>query len=206
MKVKICGVRTPEAVDAAARADALGFNFVSASPRHVTPGEAAALIARARPLAVGVFQDAQDALIEAAVAAGIQAIQLHGRESPARLSHLKARFGLPVWKAAGVQTAADVQALVRDFGHADALVLDARAPEHAGAAGGHGLAFDWRILAEARPRGPWILAGGLRVETVAEAVRLTGAAFVDVASGVEEAPGVKSLAKIAAFLREAGRG
>ncbi len=193
-------------MDAAARADALGFNFVAASPRHVTPAAAGPLIARAQGLAVGVFQDAGDALIAAAVAAGIRAIQLHGRESPARLAEVRARFGLPVWKAAGVRTAADIRALARDFGHADALLLDARPPEGAAIAGGHGLAFDWRILAEARPAMPWILAGGLAPETVAEAIRVTGATFVDVASGVEEAPGVKSLAKIAAFLREAGRG
>lgn len=211
MRVKICGLVTPEAVDAAARADALGFNFVAASPRHVTPAQAGGLIARARArnpgaLAVGVFQDADDALLAAGVAAGIRAIQLHGRESPARLAEVRARFALPVWKAAGVRSAADIRALARDYGHADALLLDARAPEGAAIAGGHGLAFDWRILAEARPAIPWILAGGLAPETVAEAIRVTGATFVDVASGVEEAPGVKSLAKIAAFLREAGRG
>lgn len=206
MKVKICGVTSAEAVDAAAGADALGFNFVAASPRFLPPAEAAPLIARARPLPVGVFQDADDGLIAAAVAAGVRTIQLHGGESPARLAAVKARFGLPVWKAAGVRTAADIRALARAFGHADALLLDARAPAGSAIAGGHGLAFDWRILADARPAGPWILAGGLSPETVAEAVRMTGARFVDVASGVEDAPGVKSLAKIAAFLREAGRG
>lgn len=185
--------------------------FVGASPRAVTPAAAAPLIARARArrpgvLPVGVFQDADDALLEAAVAAGIGAIQLHGQEGPARLAEVRARFGLPVWKAGGVRTAADIRALARDFAHADALLLDARAPEGAAIAGGHGLAFDWRILAGARPAIPWILAGGLAPETVAEAIRVTGATFVDVSSGVEEAPGVKSLAKIAAFLREAGRG
>ncbi len=210
-RVKICGLSTAAAVDASARADALGFNFVAASPRFVAPAAAAPLIARARargagPLCVGVFQDADDALIAAGVAAGIGAIQLHGRESPERLAQLKARFGLAVWKAAGVRTAADIRALERDFAHADALLLDAKPPEGAAFGGGHGLAFDWRILAEARPSVPWILAGGLTPATVAAAIRATGADFVDVASGVEDAPGIKSLAKIAAFLREAGRG
>lgn len=206
VRVKICGLTTAEAVEASAGADALGFNFVGASPRRLTPEAARPLIARARPLAVGVFQDADDALIEAAVAAGIGALQLHGRESPARLAEVKARFGLPVWRADGVRTAADVRALARDYAHADALLLDARPPEGSAIAGGHGLRFDWGILREARPAMPWILAGGLSPETVGEAISATGADFVDVASGVEEAPGVKSLARIAAFLAEARRG
>jgi phosphoribosylanthranilate isomerase len=206
VRVKICGLRSREAVEASASADALGFNFVPGSLRFLTPAEARPLVASARPLAVGVFQDPDDMLLQQAIAAGIGVLQLHGAESPSRLAEVKARFGLPVWKAAGVRTASDVRALARDFAHADALLLDARPPQGSGIAGGHGVRFDWRILAEARPPMPWILAGGLTPETVGEAVRTTGADFVDVASGVEDAPGVKSLARIAAFLAEARRG
>ncbi|WP_448578239.1 phosphoribosylanthranilate isomerase [Thermaurantiacus sp.] len=206
VRVKICGLTTPDGVVAAAKADALGFNFVPGSPRFLTPADARPLVAFARPLAVGVFQDADDSLIAQAVAAGIRVLQLHGAESPSRVAEVKARFGLPVWKAAGVRTASDVLALARDFAHADALLLDARPPQGSGIAGGHGVRFDWRILSEARPPMPWILAGGLTPETVGEAVRSTGAEFVDVASGVEEVPGVKSLARIQAFLAEARRG
>jgi phosphoribosylanthranilate isomerase len=206
VKVKICGVRDLATVNGAAGADALGFMFVEKSPRAVRPDVARALIAAARPLAVGVFADADDALIAAGVAAGIGAIQLHGQETGERVAAVKARFGLPVWKAAGVRTAADVRALSRDYPCADRLLLDAKAPEGADRGGGHGVRFDWRILLDARPARPWILAGGLAPETVAEAVAATGADFVDVSSGVEDAPGAKSLAKMAAFLEEARRG
>lgn len=204
--VKICGLTTPEAVDAAAGADAIGFMFVATSPRALSPAAARPLIARARPLAVGVFQDADDALLAAAVAAGIGALQLHGQEPPARLAELKTRFGLPVWKAQGVRCAADIAALARDFPHADALLLDARAPQGAAHAGGHGLKLDWGMVAEARPARPWILAGGLSADNVGLAIARSGARYVDASSGLEDAPGVKSLAKIAAFLAEARRG
>ena len=206
VRVKICGLRTPEAVDASRTADAIGFMFVPASPRALTPEQARPLVVRARPLAVGVFQDADDALVEAAVATGIGALQLHGAESPERLAALKARFGLPVWKAQGVASRADIEELVRRFPHADALLLDARAPAGAAHAGGHGLALDWAMVGAARPDRPWILSGGLSPETVAGAIAATGARYVDVSSGVEDARGVKSLAKIAAFLAEARRG
>ncbi len=116
---------------------------------------------------------------------------------------MQARHGLPVWRAVGVRTAADLRAAERDFAGADLLLLDAKAPEGAPIPGGNGLRFDWRLLAEARPAMPWILAGGLDAGNVADAIRLTRADFVDVASGVEDAPGVKSLAKIEAFIKAA---
>jgi phosphoribosylanthranilate isomerase len=205
-RVKICGVRDRATVDAAAGADALGFMFVEKSPRHLPPHAAAPLIAAARPLAVGVFADADDPLLAAGVAAGIGAIQLHGSESPERVADVRARFGLPVWRAVGVRTAADVRAASAAYPMADRLLLDAKAPEGADRTGGHGVRFDWRILAEARPARPWVLAGGLAPETVAEAIAATGADYVDVSSGVEDAGGAKSLAKIAAFLERARRG
>lgn len=208
-KVKICGVTTPEALVAtlSAGADAVGFNFYPPSPRALRPDEAAPLGARAPHLMkVGVFVDADDSLLDAAVrAAGLNAIQLQGAEGPERVAALKARFGLPVWKAVGVRRAADIVEAGRRFAEADLLLLDAKAPEGAALTGGNGLRFDWRILDEARPAMPWALAGGLTSESVAEAIARTGAPMVDVASGVEDAPGIKSVAKIAAFVEAARR-
>jgi phosphoribosylanthranilate isomerase len=208
-KVKICGVKTPEALVAtlSAGADAVGFNFYPPSPRALRPEEAAPLGARAPHLMkVGVFVDADDSLLDAAVrGAALNAIQLQGAEGPERVAALKARFGLPVWKAVGVRTASDIVAASRRFADADLLLLDAKPPEGAVLTGGNGLRFDWRILDEARPTLPWALAGGLTPETVGEAIARTRAPMVDVASGVEEAPGVKSVAKIAAFVEAARR-
>jgi phosphoribosylanthranilate isomerase len=208
-KVKICGVTTPEALVAtlSAGADAVGFVFFPPSPRALSLELAAGLAGRAPHLTkVGLFVDADDALLDSAVAAGrLGALQLQGAETPARVAALRARFGIPVWKAVGVKTAADIRLAERDFAGADLLLLDAKAPEGATLPGGNGLRFDWRILADARPRMPWALAGGLTLETVAEAIRRTGAPMVDVSSGVEDAPGAKNLAKIAAFVEAARR-
>lgn len=208
-KVKICGVTTPEALVAtlSAGADAVGFNFHPPSPRALRPGEAAPLGARAPHLMkVGVFVDADDSLLDAAVrAAGLNAIQLQGAEGPERVAALKARYGLPVWKAVGVRTAVDIAAASRRFADADLLLLDAKPPEGAVLTGGNGLRFDWRILDEARPTLPWALAGGLTPESVGDAIARTRAPMVDVASGVEDAPGIKSVAKIAAFVEAARR-
>ena len=157
-------------------------------------------------LKVGVFVDADDSLLDAAVrSAGLNAIQLQGAEGPERVAALKARFGLPVWKAVGVRAAADIATASRRFADADLLLLDAKPPEGAVLTGGNGLRFDWRILDEARPSLPWALAGGLTPETVGEAIARTRAPMVDVASGVEDAPGIKSVAKIAAFVEAARR-
>lgn len=207
--VKICGVTDPDALVAtlSAGADAVGFNFFPPSPRAITPDAVRPLAARApHLLKVGVFVDADDALLDAAVGAGaLGAIQLQGEESPARLAEIRSRFGLPVWKAVGVRTSADVRAACARFSAADRLLLDAKAPEGSPIPGGNGLRFDWTILSDARPTGPWGLAGGLTPETVAEAIARTGAPLVDVASGVEDAPGIKSVAKIAAFVEAARR-
>ena len=208
-RVKICGVTTPEALVAclSAGADAVGFNFVPVSPRLLSLEGARGLGARAPHLTkVGVFVDADDSLLDAAVREGrLNAIQLQGAEGPERVASLKARFGLPVWKAVGVRTAADIAAASARFAGADLLLLDAKPPEGAVLTGGNGLRFDWRILDDARPSLPWGLAGGLTPDTVAEAIKRTGAPMVDVASGVEAAPGVKSVAKIAAFVEAARR-
>lgn len=207
-RVKICGITTEDALVAAisAGADAVGFVFFPPSPRALTP-ERAAILARRAPhiRKVGVFVDPDDILLEAAVTAGIGIIQLQGQETPERVAAVRARFGLPVWRATGVASAADVRAAERTWGMADALLFDARAPKGAPLPGGNGLRFDWRIMTEAPPSMPWVLAGGLDTENVGEAVRLTGADFVDVSSGVESGPGVKDLAKIAAFTQAARR-
>ncbi len=208
-RVKICGLSTPESLVAAlsAGADAVGFVFFPPSPRAI-PAEKAQGLAERAPhiLKVGVYVDPDDALLDQSVkVARLGAIQLQGGESPSRVAAVKARFGLPVWKAVGVKSAADIRAAERDFAAADSLLLDAKAPQNAVLPGGNGLRFDWRLLSDARPAMPWILAGGLTGDTVAEAIRRTQAPFVDVSSGVEDAPGVKNLAKIAAFVEAARR-
>jgi len=208
-RIKICGLSTPESLVAAlsAGADAVGFVFFPPSPRAIGAEKAQGLAERApHILKVGVYVDPDDGLLDETVrAGGLGAIQLQGSESPARVAAVKARFGLPVWKAVGVKSAADISAAERAFAGADTLLLDAKAPDGAVLPGGNGLRFDWRLLSQARPAMPWVLAGGLTAETVTEAIRRTQAPFVDVSSGVEDAPGVKNLAKIAAFVEAARR-
>jgi phosphoribosylanthranilate isomerase len=201
--IKICGLKDPAALEAAiaARAGYAGFVFFPPSPRHVSPAEAAALAARAegRIARVGLFVDATDDIIaEALAAARLDALQLHGEETPERAAQLRARFDLPVWKALAVTGAEDVARAARYAGAADLILFDAKTPK-GGLPGGMGLAFDWNLVA--RWKGPvaWGLAGGLTPENVAEAVRLTGAPLVDTSSGVESAPGVKDCDRIAAF-------
>ena len=206
--IKICGLTTPATVAAAVRAGAshVGFVFFAPSPRDLAPAYARGLVAQVpeRIERVGVFVDADDALIGAVVAAArLSAIQLHGDETPARAADIQARFGLAVWKAVPVRTAADIAATSRFSGAAEMVLLDAKAPDGAALPGGNGVRFDWRILANARPAMPWGLSGGLDAATVCEAVRVTGARLVDVSSGVEDAPGMKSVSKITAFCEAA---
>lgn len=206
---KICGLTTADGVAAAVAggAAAVGFVHFPPSPRHLAPESAARLGAGvpAHVLRVAVLVDPDDALADAA-AAHADVLQLHGTEPPERLAELRARTGRAVWKGIGVATPADVAAAVSRFGAvADRLLLDARAPDGSPLPGGNGLAFDPAILAGAALPPGWILSGGLSPQTVAAAVRGTGATMVDVSSGVESAPGVKSLEKIAAFLEAAAR-
>ena len=205
---KICGLNTPDAVEASLAGGAayLGFVFFPGSPRAVTPEAAAALAAPARGRAriVALLVDpTADALAAVAETLAPDMIQLHGRETPERVAAVRATHGLPVIKALGVRQGADLDAAPAYEGVADHLMLDARPPEGAGRPGGHGAAFDWSLLAKWRPSAPWFLAGGLTPDTVAEAVRVTGAPMVDVSSGVERSPGVKDAALIAAFLQAA---
>lgn len=206
--IKICGLKTPETLDAAigARADYAGFNFFPPSPRHVAPGDAARLGARAegRITRVGVFVDADDAaLAEAVAAARLDVLQLHGKETPERAAQIRARFGLPVWKVMSVTTKDDVAGADRYAGAANLVLFDAKTPKGATLPGGMGLSFDWGLVARWKGALAWGLAGGLTPDNVAEAVRLTGAPLVDTSSGVESETGVKDVDKIAAFCKAA---
>ena len=206
--IKICGLRTPKTLEAAinARADYAGFVFFPSSPRHVEPNDVAELGARAegRIGRVGMFVDADDATLADAVrAARLDVLQLHGSEPPERAGQLRARFGLPVWKALSVTSQEDVAGANRYAGAADLILFDAKTPKGAALPGGMGLSFDWNLVAGWNGQLPWGLAGGLTPGNVGEAVRLTGAALVDTSSGVESEPGVKDMDKIAAFCKAA---
>jgi phosphoribosylanthranilate isomerase len=205
VEAKICGIADPAALNAAVTGGArlVGFVFFPASPRALKPAVAAALAAAVPPgvLRVGLIVDAPDAEIEAILAeVSLDLLQLHGSESPDRAASVRARFGIPVIKAIAVADAGDVDAARSYNGLVDRLLFDARPPAGASRPGGNARAFDWRILAGRAWRQPWLLAGGLTADNVAEAVRLTGADAVDVSSGVEDAPGHKSPALIRAFL------
>lgn len=155
---------------------------------------------------VGLFVDPDDALLKRVLdVVPLHVIQLHGRESPERVAEVKALTGLPVMKAVGIREAADLEQLLEYGLVADMLLVDAKPQPGAELPGGNGLAFDWQLLVGRRFLRPWMLAGGLTPDNVAEAVRLTGAQVVDVSSGVETAPGVKDVARIGAFIRALSR-
>jgi phosphoribosylanthranilate isomerase len=208
IQVKICGLRRPAEVAAAAAAGAayVGFVFFAKSPRNLALAEARPLAEATPPgvLRVALTVDAgDDALDELTAAVPLDLLQLHGSESPERVAAIRARFGLPVMKAVGIANEGDLVQLAAYAAVADRILVDARPPAGAELPGGNGLAFDWRLLQGRRWEGPWMLAGGLTPENVAEAVRLTGAEQVDVSSGVETAPGRKDIDRITAFLRAA---
>lgn len=208
MHVKICGLSTPESVSASVAVGAVyvGFNFFPKSPRYVTFSQAAEL-AKAMPegvikVALTVNED-DDFLAEMLAAVPVDMLQLHGSETVERVAEVKARFALPVMKAVGVSEVSDLPALDAYSAVADLLLVDAKPPKGSALLGGNAVAFDWNLIAKRKWTVPWMLAGGLTPENVAEAVRLTGAKMVDVSSGVESAPGIKDLDKIAAFVRAA---
>ena len=208
IRVKICGLRTVGDVlaVAAAKAAYAGFNFFSKSPRYVTPAQARALALEAPDglCKVALVVDADDALLDALVAeVPLDMLQLHGHETPARVAEVKARYGLPVMKVIGVAGEADLADLLDYQLVSDQILVDAKAPKDAVLPGGNGLTFDWRLLVGRKWLKPWMLAGGLTADNVAQAVRLTGARQVDVASGVESAPGVKDADRITAFVKAA---
>lgn len=206
--IKVCGLTRPDDVAAAVAAGAgyLGFVFFPKSPRNVTVDQARALALDVPPgvARVALVVDADDAALDAITdQVPIDILQLHGSESPDRVAAIKARFGLPVMKAVGIADAADLPKLGTYGGVADQLLVDAKPPKGADLPGGNGLAFDWRLIAGRRWPVPWMLAGGLTPDNVADAIRLNGARQVDVSSGVESAPGQKDATKMADFIRAA---
>jgi phosphoribosylanthranilate isomerase len=208
VNAKICGLSTPETLGAAVAGGArhVGFVIHPASPRHLPLEQAAALAALAPSQVgrVGVFVDPDDALLAVAIAAGrLDVLQLHtvGRD---RAAAIAARFRLPLWIAVPVRTRADLDEAGGWRGLADRIVYDAKTPDGA-LPGGMGMRFDWKLLDGFAHPAPWALSGGLNPDNVAEAVRVTRADLVDVSSGVESAPGVKDVDKIAAFLQAVER-
>ncbi|MBO0712411.1 MAG: phosphoribosylanthranilate isomerase [Acetobacteraceae bacterium] len=203
-EIKICGINSTDAFDAAVScgADWIGFVFYARSPRAVTPEEAARLSARRAggPGRVGLFVEPDPAMIAAVLATvTLDALQLYGE--PRRLAGLGERFGLPVWRAVGVANARDLPRQA----DAERLVVEAKPPPDATRPGGNAQRLDWSLLSGWAAPVPWMLAGGLSPANVARALAATNAGAVDVSSGVEIAPGVKSPHLIRAFV-EAARG
>lgn len=184
-------------------ADWIGLVFHPASPRAVTVEAAETLLlGMGQSTPVALLVDPDDALVSRVAALDFPVLQLHGRETPARVAEIKAKTGAEVWKAAGISTRDDLEAL-KAYEAADRFLLDARPPEGADRPGGHGIRFDPAVLAGWTSDRPWLLAGGLTPETVAAAIAATGAPAVDVSSGVESRPGLKDAARIKAFLNAA---
>lgn len=207
-KVKICGLREAQHVATAAAAGAayLGFVFFPKSPRNVSI-EVARDLAVEVPIGVAKIAltvNADNAALDAILdAVPLDMLQLHGTESVERVAEVRSRYGLPVMKAVGVSNADDLPALEEYAAVSDQLLVDAKPSKGANLPGGNGLTFDWRLIANRRWSVPWMLAGGLTPDNVAEALRLTGAQQVDVSSGVESAPGIKDNELIASFIKVA---
>jgi len=204
-QVKICGLKTPDAIDAAIAggADYVGLVFFPPSPRNISISHARDLAYHiaGRTKIVTLMVDPDDALIkEVAREVKPDLIQLHGSETPGRAAEIRKLAGTGIMKVIKVETAKDADQAFAFSGIADLILFDAKAPKGAELPGGNGLAFDWRVLADLKGKLNYMLAGGLTPENVAEAIALTGASAVDVSSGVESAPGVKDIARIRAFL------
>jgi phosphoribosylanthranilate isomerase len=208
IRVKIWGQKTMADVAAVAASGAAyaGFVFFAKSPRNLTI-PAARELALAAPVGlakVALVVDADDAFLDAITEAmPLDMLQLHGHESPDRVAEVRARYGLPVMKAVGVADEGDLAAVFDYSLVADQILVDAKPPKNADLPGGNGLSFDWRLVAQRRWLRPWMLAGGLTPDNVAEAIRLTNARQVDVSSGVESAPGIKDAGRITAFVKAA---
>lgn len=205
IRVKMCGLTRADDVSAAVDAGAayIGLNFFERSPRYLSI-EAMRAIALTIPMGVAkvaLVVDADDAALDALTAGvPLDMLQLHGHESPARVADIKARYGLPVMKVLGIADADDLAQIDAQSAVADQLLVDAKPPKGATRPGGNAVAFDWGLIAGRRWSVPWMLAGGLTPDNVAEAVRATGARQVDVASGIESAPGVKDADLMRAFV------
>ncbi len=207
VEAKICGIKDSSALDAAVTGGArfVGLVFYPRSPRYVSPEAAAALAARApkRITKVGLTIDADDDTIGKILnQVPLDMLQCHGKEEPERIEQLKMRFGLPVMKAVGIAAEEDVARAGRYEDCADWLLFDAKPPETLPNAlpGGNALVFDWNLIAGSDWSKPWMLSGGLNAGNVADAIKVTGARAVDVSSGVEDSPGVKSPERVSAFL------
>lgn len=206
IRVKICGLKEPEHVAAAAEAGAayVGFVFFKKSPRNVslTQARGLAVEAPAGVAKVALTVNADDAFLDKLVeTVPLDMLQLHGGESPERVAEVRERFGLPVMKAIGIADAEDVAKIDIYGAVADQLLVDAKPPKNADLPGGNGLSFDWRLVNRKYWPRPWMLAGGLTAENVAEAGQMTGARQLDLSSGVESAPGVKDTGMIQAFMK-----
>jgi phosphoribosylanthranilate isomerase len=206
--VKICGLSTPATLDVAleAGADMVGFVFFPPSPRHLDLAQARELGARVRGRAgkVALTVDADDATLGNIVETlRPDLLQLHGKENVARVRDIKQKFGLPVMKAIGVETAADLASLPGYAAVVDRILFDARAPKEATRPGGLGTPFDWHLLENLALGIPFMLSGGLSAGNIQDAVRITRAGGVDVSSGVESAPGIKDAGLIRDFIRAA---
>jgi phosphoribosylanthranilate isomerase len=202
--VKICGIRSEDAIDAAARAGAThaGFVFYDKSPRNIAPEEAGCLAARAPGLrAVALTVDADDDTLHA-ISAGLhpQMWQLHGDESPKRVAAIRDMFKVPVMKAVAIESKTDLARAYTYEQCADWLLFDAKP---GALPGGNGLAFDWRLIAQETWTKPWFLSGGLTPDNVGEAIRAARARGVDVSSGVEQSRGEKDPALIERFVARA---
>src|ERR1700692_1823070 len=209
--VKICGLSTPETLDVAldAGADMVGFVFFPPSPRDLSlePASALAGQTKGRASKVALTVDADDATLAAIVEAlRPDILQLHGKESVARLRDIKQKFGLQVMKAIPVETSADLAALAGYAAVADRILFDARAPKEATRPGGLGAVFDWHVLENLDLKVPFMVSGGLNAGNLEEAVRVTRTGGVDVSSGVERTPGIKDPEMIRAFIRAARAG
>ena len=207
---KICGLSTPEAVQAALDGGAafLGLNFFPPSPRYLTPDAAARLAppARGKATIVAVTVDPDDDLVDRLMATlKPDLIQLHGKETPSRVREVSRRAGVGVIKALPVSESADLDAALAFESVVDHLMFDAKPPSDAAMPGGLGSPFDWTILAGRRFARPYLLAGGLDPWNVGEALRQSGAPFADVSSGVERGPGIKDPGLISAFLEAVRR-
>jgi len=208
VQVKICGITSTDAIDAAASAGARfgGLVFHPNSPRNVGLEQARSLAAhmRGRLKSVALIVDRDDAGIEALVKI-VQPdfLQLHGSESARRAAYVRGKFQLPVIKVLPVAEPGDLAAAAEYEDAADMLMFDARPPKGSQRPGGHGAAFDWKILDGRSFTKPWFLAGGLASDNVARAIALSGAKLVDVSSGVESAPGVKDAQRIRDFIQAA---
>ena len=206
--VKICGLSTRETLDVAldAGADMVGFVFFPPSPRHLSLERARDLgqQVKRRAVKVALTVDADDATLSNIVEAlQPDILQLHGKETVARLRDIKQKFGLEVMKAMAVESAADLALLAGYAAVADRILFDARPPKGATRPGGLGAAFDWHVLENLDLKLPFMVSGGLKADNVAQAVHVTGAGGVDVSSGVERASGVKDPEMIRAFIRAA---